>query len=181
MEQTKARPEAPVATAEPQTRPAPQPVPQKPREPLYTISINNQQSGPFSLEQLKNMISSGRVSRDYWILPEGGTDLIPITALPELGSLFEQVQQPAPAVGPTPGESKDAPSEYILPLGWRIFWIVLLWVQFIFVCFVHPFLISSPKSGFWFFVRTIISIMLLALFPDRIRAKKKKQGDSNKE
>jgi hypothetical protein len=90
---------------------APKPAPQKPEETLYTISLNFQQSGPFSLKQLENMISSRRVSNDYWIRPGNETDWMPITALPELKPFFENVPQPTPATVPMPAKNdpvKDA-------------------------------------------------------------------------
>jgi hypothetical protein len=78
---------------------------QKTIEALYNISINYQQSGPFSLKQLENMISSQRVSKNYRIRPVEKTNWIPIIALPELKPFFENVPQPAPAVKPMPAKN----------------------------------------------------------------------------
>jgi hypothetical protein len=109
LEAPKPAPQKPedAAAAEPRTRPAPKPAPQKPEETLYTIRLNFQQSGPFSLEQLENMISSRHVSNDYWIRLGDETDWMAITALPQLKPFFENVPQPAPSVGPMP--AKNAP------------------------------------------------------------------------
>jgi WD40 repeat protein len=54
----------------------------------YYLSINYQQSGPFTLEQLKGMIGGGRVSKEYWIRPGDRAAWLPIATLPELKPFF---------------------------------------------------------------------------------------------
>jgi WD40 repeat protein len=61
----------------------------------YYLSINYQQSGPFSLEQLKGMIGSRHMSKDYWIRIASGSDWMPVTTLSELKPFFGATEHAA--------------------------------------------------------------------------------------
>jgi hypothetical protein len=55
----------------------------------YLISINNQQSGPYNMEQLRSMIQRKQITEDYWISQEGSNNWVEIDKIPELESLFD--------------------------------------------------------------------------------------------
>jgi WD40 repeat protein len=73
----------------------------------YYLSINYQQSGPFSLEQLKSMVSGGRMSKDHWIRAASGADWMPVTALPELKAFFGGSGNKSGATKPETARSKQ--------------------------------------------------------------------------
>jgi hypothetical protein len=95
--------EVSAKTAPPGTPAAGTPVPPD----AYYLSINYQQSGPFSLEQLKSMVGGGRVSKDHWIRAASGADWMPVTALPELKALFGGSDGKSGVAKPKPARSKQ--------------------------------------------------------------------------
>jgi hypothetical protein len=54
----------------------------------YYLSVNYQQTGPFSLEQLKSMIGGGRVTKEYRIRAGDRGDWKSVTAMPEFKAFF---------------------------------------------------------------------------------------------
>jgi hypothetical protein len=152
--------EASATAVEPQKLHAPKPAPQKPKETLYTVSVNYQQSGPFSLEQLQNMIGSGGVSKDYRIRPADGTDWMPIAVLPELKSFFEDAPQPTSAIVPKPDESKGAKSEYKRSLGYRILRTGILAVLGIGLWMM--------RIHYWTYDTIIVALFIFGIFLDGI-------------
>jgi hypothetical protein len=97
---------APPGTAVPGT-PAPQ--------NTYYLSVNYQQTGPFTLEQVKSMIGGGSVSKEYWIRAASGSNWMPVTAMPELQAFFggtgtgkNSITAPKPAA-PSPQTPPQSP------------------------------------------------------------------------
>jgi WD40 repeat protein/ribosomal protein L40E len=78
-----ARP-APTATAEPTATTPKAPAPAG----GYYLSINYQQSGPFTLEQLKSMAGGGSVSKKHWVRNGDKSDWLPVTNVSELQPFF---------------------------------------------------------------------------------------------
>jgi hypothetical protein len=54
----------------------------------YYLSINYQQSGPFTLEQVKSMAGSGSVAKNHWVRNGDKSDWLPVPKLPELQQFF---------------------------------------------------------------------------------------------
>jgi hypothetical protein len=73
----------------------------------YYLSVNYQQSGPFSFEQLKGMIGSGRVTKEYWIRTGGRADWKSVTALPELKAFFGNADGKSSVAKPEPARPKQ--------------------------------------------------------------------------
>jgi hypothetical protein len=82
--------------------------PGKPAPPnTYYLSMNYQQTGPFSLEQLKGMIGGGRVTKEYWIRAGDRADWKSVTALPELKALFANADGKSSVAKPEPARPKQ--------------------------------------------------------------------------
>lgn len=60
----------------------------------YYVAINNQQSGPFSLEQIKNMIDSGQIQRNTLMWKSGMANWGSAESIQEIGVLFSQTPPP---------------------------------------------------------------------------------------
>jgi tetratricopeptide (TPR) repeat protein len=95
---------APSATAAPGT-PAP--------PDAYYLSVNYQQTGPFTLEQVKGMIGGGRVTKEYRIRATSGSNWMLVTAMPELKAFFANANigaAPKP-VAPRPQSPPQSPHD----------------------------------------------------------------------
>jgi len=75
---------------QPQQTPPPAPSNQ------YHIAINGQQSGPFSISQLQQMIQSGTFSKDYHVWKQGMSDWILALDEPEISKLFANIPPSPP-------------------------------------------------------------------------------------
>ena len=62
----------------------------------YHIAINGQQSGPFSIEQLKQLITNGQFSTNHHIWKEGMSGWELASNVPEISILFSAVPPPPP-------------------------------------------------------------------------------------
>jgi len=62
----------------------------------YHIAINGQQSGPFSIEQLKQLITNGQFSTNHHIWKEGMSGWELASNVPEISVLFGAVPTPPP-------------------------------------------------------------------------------------
>ena len=65
---------------------------------LYYVLINNQQNGPLSIDQLKQLIIDVRVNIQTMIWKPGLENWILISELPETSILFNQIPPPLPAL-----------------------------------------------------------------------------------
>jgi hypothetical protein len=65
---------------------------------LYYVLINNQQNGPLSFDQLKQLIVDVRVNKQTMIWKTGLENWVLITEIPEVSNLFNQTPPPPPAV-----------------------------------------------------------------------------------
>lgn len=63
---------------------------------LYYVLINNQQNGPLSIDQLKQLIADLRVNNQTMIWKAGMANWVLITELPETSNLFNQIPPPLP-------------------------------------------------------------------------------------
>jgi hypothetical protein len=100
----------------------------------YLISINNQQSGPYSLGQLKSLIQNGQVTLNYWICEEGSNNWIKIDTMPELKAVFDGSEQPPIVVNVQPDTATVPPPIYNnrkLRHGFTSFY---LWLYFLLNC-----------------------------------------------
>jgi membrane protease subunit (stomatin/prohibitin family) len=73
-----------------QNTPPPPPVNQ------YHISLNGQQAGPFTVEQLQQMIQSGQVNRKTYLWKPGFDNWIIAEEIKEIASLFNLMSPPPP-------------------------------------------------------------------------------------
>ena len=71
-----------------------------PSPPLtsYYILINNQQNGPFSFDQLKQLIADVKVNKQTMIWKAGMTNWVLISEISEISNLFNQTPPPPPTV-----------------------------------------------------------------------------------
>lgn len=65
---------------------------------LYYVLINNQQNGPLSLEQLRQLIADVRVNKQTFVWKTGLENWMLITEIPETSILFNQTPPPPPAL-----------------------------------------------------------------------------------
>jgi len=65
---------------------------------LYYVLINNQQNGPLSFDQLKQLIADVRVNKQTLVWKTGLDNWILINELPETSVLFNQIPPPPPAL-----------------------------------------------------------------------------------
>jgi hypothetical protein len=61
----------------------------------YLISKNFQESGPYEINSLQDMVKSGKIEADYWACKDGSKKWIEITKIPELKGLFSAQPKPA--------------------------------------------------------------------------------------
>ncbi len=69
--------------------PIPQPI-------TYFVALNGQQSGPFSLDQLKTMISGNQFNRDTLVWKQGLPAWVKAGEVGDLSGLFGSVPPPLP-------------------------------------------------------------------------------------
>ncbi|MBO8456113.1 MAG: SPFH domain-containing protein [Bacteroidetes bacterium] len=69
----------------------------------YHVIVNGQQSGPYNMTQVSNMIASGQLTRDSYVWKQGMPAWAQASALPELAAAFGAVPPPfTPPQGPPP-------------------------------------------------------------------------------
>lgn len=70
--------------------------PPPPPSTMYHIAINGQQSGPFTIQQLKQMIHSGQFTVNHYIWKEGQPNWELANTIPEISNLFGAMPPPPP-------------------------------------------------------------------------------------
>lgn len=94
------------------------------------ISKDGKQLGPYSLEEARGLVLSGRLEADDWAWPDGATEWVPLKDVPG----FAELKSAAPAQPPAPGLVSAAEEEELwrghpsqaLNLAIYLFWIVIL-------------------------------------------------------
>ncbi|KAA6314481.1 hypothetical protein EZS27_034907, partial [termite gut metagenome] len=62
----------------------------------YYTAVNGQQSGPYSLEQLKQYVQSGEFNKDYYVWKQGMSSWALAKDVPELSSIWGTIPPPVP-------------------------------------------------------------------------------------
>ena len=70
--------------------------PPPPPQVQYNISVNGQQSGPFTWQQLQQMVQSGQITKDTYVWKQGMANWELAGNVQELSSLFGAVPPPPP-------------------------------------------------------------------------------------
>ncbi len=78
----------------------PPPIP----SPTYHVVINGQDSGPFDMNGLAQLVTAGSLTKDSLVWKEGMTEWVKADTVQELQSLFKQSPPPVPNVPPIPKE-----------------------------------------------------------------------------
>lgn len=81
--------------SQPQAAPGMAPPPLPPQVQFY-VAVNGQQSGPFDMAQLQQMLQSGQLTRESLVWKQGMADWKAAGQLAELSSLFGAVPPPLP-------------------------------------------------------------------------------------
>jgi hypothetical protein len=71
-------------------------IPPPPPITQYMLAVNGQQSGPFNLQQLQQLVSSGQMQRNTFVWKQGMTNWEEAQQVIELQSLFNSVPPPPP-------------------------------------------------------------------------------------
>ncbi len=82
--------------------------PQMPQS-QYFVNINNQQTGPFSVQQLAQMAQSGQVTAQSYVWKQGMPQWDIAGNVQELQSLFTPAMPPMPPMPPMPGGGNTPP------------------------------------------------------------------------
>ncbi len=80
---------------------APQTPPPPPPQVTYTLNINGQNMGPYTLQQLQQMIQSGQINKDTYVWKQGMQNWELAGNVQELSALFGAVPPPPPPMPPT--------------------------------------------------------------------------------
>jgi hypothetical protein len=91
LNETLARPTAPTQAAP--AAPAPPPLPTTSR---YFVAANNQQTGPFGIEELQRQAQSGQLTRTSLVWTEGMANWTAAGEVMELTTLFASMPPPLP-------------------------------------------------------------------------------------
>ncbi|UTC74045.1 DUF4339 domain-containing protein [Treponema sp. OMZ 792] len=76
------------------TQPVPPPIPQI----EYSIAVNGKAEGPFNMEQLKEMIGQGSLTKEMLVWKAGMSQWIEAEKAEDLKPLFEALPPPIPTV-----------------------------------------------------------------------------------
>jgi len=79
--------------------------------------------GPVSAEALQQWVSEGRANAQTQVLPEGGTQWVPLGSLPEFAAAAEAVPVagvPYSAAASAAGPDRDAALGLAVPAGWAL-------------------------------------------------------------
>ena len=74
--------------------------PPPPPQVQYNISVNGQQSGPFTWQQIQQMVQSGQITKDTYVWKQGMANWELAGNVQELSSLFGAVPPPPPPPAP---------------------------------------------------------------------------------
>ena len=90
LSETLARPAQP---AQPAPTPTPPPLPTASR---YFVAANNQQTGPFGMDELQRQAQSGQLTRTSLVWTQGMANWTPAGDAPALQALFASLPPPLP-------------------------------------------------------------------------------------
>ena len=96
--------------------------PPTPPNVQYSVSVNGQQSGPFSFNELQMLVTQGKLTKETYVWKQGMNDWIFAGQVNELSSLFAPATPPPPpppppgppappVPPPTPGEGSPTPDK----------------------------------------------------------------------
>jgi len=74
------------------------PPPAPPTQQTYFVALNGQQSGPFTIDQLKAMSSTNQLTRSHYIWKVGMPNWLLVTDVPEVAVIFQAVPPPPPNI-----------------------------------------------------------------------------------
>lgn len=90
LNETLARP------AQPAAQPAPAAPPPLPTAPSYFVAANNQQTGPFPIDELQRQTQAGQLTRTTLVWTQGMAQWTPAGEVAELSNLFARQPPPLP-------------------------------------------------------------------------------------
>lgn len=82
--------------AQPAPQPAPATPPPLPTANRYFVAVNNQQSGPFGMDELQRQAQSGQLTRTTLVWTQGMASWTQASEVMELNALFANVPPPLP-------------------------------------------------------------------------------------
>jgi len=74
------------------------PPPSTPSQPSFFVALNGQQSGPFTLDQLKAMSSTNQFTPSHYVWKAGMPNWVLATDVPEMAPIFQAVPPPPPSI-----------------------------------------------------------------------------------
>ncbi|MFO1371501.1 MAG: SPFH domain-containing protein [Candidatus Competibacteraceae bacterium] len=93
LSETLARPAQPAPTPQPTPAVAPPPLPTTNR---YFVAVNNQQTGPFGLDELQQQAQGGQLTHTTLVWTQGMAKWSPAGEVAELNALFANIPPPLP-------------------------------------------------------------------------------------
>jgi hypothetical protein len=99
---------------------------------VYAVSINNQQSGPYTLGQLETMIQNRQVTLSYWVCVNNAENWVKLNEVPELKVIFDRLYTPPIQVV----QRDDTFSNKRLRHGFTSFWLWLMFICYILVAVI---------------------------------------------
>lgn len=84
---------------------------------MYFIVINNEQAGPFSMDQLKEQIKCGNFTKQTYVWKEGMANWEFASQVDEVNKLFVPTPPPIPGMPPAVPAMPSMPSETDVPLA----------------------------------------------------------------
>ena len=70
--------------------------PPPPPQSMYSVAVNGQTTGPFSIQQLSQMAASGQISSQSMVWKQGMPNWIAAGTVPELTVIFPPAAPPPP-------------------------------------------------------------------------------------
>jgi hypothetical protein len=87
----------------------------------YFVSINEQPGGPYSFDELKQLVREDKLSKDSLVWKEGMAQWVKAESVAEFASVFTAVPPPLPAAGqaavPAPAAPPPLPGQTVSPLS----------------------------------------------------------------
>ena len=96
LSETLARPAQPAPAPAPQPAPAPMAPPPLPTAKSYFVAVNNQQAGPFPMDELQRQAQSGQLTRAMLVWTQGMASWTAAGEVAELSALFANLPPPLP-------------------------------------------------------------------------------------
>ncbi|MCC9002862.1 MAG: DUF4339 domain-containing protein, partial [Candidatus Competibacter sp.] len=82
--------------AQPAPQPAPAAPPPLPTASRYFVAVNNQQAGPFGMDELQQQAQNGQLTRTTLVWTQGMANWTPAGEVMELNTLFANMPPPLP-------------------------------------------------------------------------------------